>query len=131
VPGLGEGVVEKLTAAGVTTVEALADMTPEQLEAIEGIGPKTVEKISLAVNNYFASLESGEAVAAENGEVAAEAVSADGESLTEDAVPEAAAGEVAAADEHAATPEAADAEAASKKQEGHGPESGSAPETTE
>ena len=36
-------------------------MTPEQLEAIEGIGPKTVEKISLAVNNYFASLESGEA----------------------------------------------------------------------
>src|SRR4029077_13899872 len=60
VPGLGEGVLEKLTAAGVTTVEALADMTPEQLEAIEGIGPKTVEKISLAVNNYFASLETGE-----------------------------------------------------------------------
>ena len=46
----------------MTTVEALADMTPEQLEAIEGIGPKTVEKISLAVNNYFASLEGGEAV---------------------------------------------------------------------
>src|ERR1700724_3852915 len=67
VPGLGEGVLEKLTAAGVTTVEALADMTPEQLEAIEGIGPKTVEKISLAVNNYFASLEGaeGDAAAAE------------------------------------------------------------------
>jgi N utilization substance protein A len=61
VPGLGEGLIEKLTAAGVTTVEALADMTPEQLEAIEGIGPKTVEKISLAVNNYFSSLEAGEA----------------------------------------------------------------------
>jgi N utilization substance protein A len=59
VPGLGEGIVEKLSAAGVTSVEALADMTPEQLEAIEGIGPKTVEKISLAVNNYFASLEQG------------------------------------------------------------------------
>jgi len=70
VPGLGEGVLEKLTAAGVTTVEALADMTPEQLEAIEGIGPKTVEKISLAVNNYFASLEPGaeDAVAAEGAE---------------------------------------------------------------
>ncbi|HEY7616056.1 MAG TPA: transcription termination factor NusA [Terriglobales bacterium] len=64
VPGLGEGLVEKLTAAGVTSVEALADMTPEQLEAIEGIGPKTVEKISLAVNNYFSSLETGEATAA-------------------------------------------------------------------
>src|SRR5947208_1894109 len=61
VPDLGEGVVEKLSAAGVTTVEGLADMTPEQLEAIEGIGPKTVEKISVAVNNYFASLETGEA----------------------------------------------------------------------
>jgi len=57
VTGLGEGLVEKLGAAGITSVEALADMTPEQLEAIEGIGPKTVEKISLAVNNYFASLE--------------------------------------------------------------------------
>src|SRR6202142_1513296 len=62
VTGLGEGLVEKLSAAGITTVEALADMTPEQLEAIEGIGPKTVEKISLAVNNYFASLEQGAAV---------------------------------------------------------------------
>ena len=61
-PGLGEGLIEKLSAAGVTTVEALADMTPEQLEAIEGIGPKTVEKISLAVNNYFASLEAAEAL---------------------------------------------------------------------
>ena len=38
-------------------------MTPEQLEAIEGIGPKTVEKISVAVNNYFAALEGGEAMA--------------------------------------------------------------------
>src|SRR4249919_142130 len=71
VPGLGEGLVEKLSAAGVTTVEALADMTPEQLEAIEGIGPKTVEKISLAVNNYFSSLEGGE-IAAPEGELAAD-----------------------------------------------------------
>jgi N utilization substance protein A len=67
VPGLGDGLVEKLGAAGITTVEALADMTPEQLEAIEGIGPKTVEKISLAVNNYFASLD---AASAESGEQA-------------------------------------------------------------
>src|SRR5690348_5427997 len=61
VPDLGEGIVERLAAAGISTVEALADMTPEQLEDIEGIGPKTVEKISLAVNNYFASLEAAAA----------------------------------------------------------------------
>jgi N utilization substance protein A len=70
VPGLGEGLIEKLAASGITTVEALADMTPEQLEAIEGIGPKTVEIISLAVNNFFAGLEGGEvAVPAADGEV--------------------------------------------------------------
>jgi len=75
VEGLGEGLVEKLGAAGVTTVESLADMTPEQLEAIEGIGPKTVEKISLAVSNYFASLDAAQA-AAEAAEVEAEAAAA-------------------------------------------------------
>jgi N utilization substance protein A len=60
VVGLGEGIAEKLQEAGISTVEALADMTPEQLEEIPGIGPKTVEKISMAVNEYFASLEASE-----------------------------------------------------------------------
>ncbi len=60
VPELGEAIIEKLREGGVSTVEALADMTPEQLEEIPGIGPKTVEKISVAVNNYFSSLTEGE-----------------------------------------------------------------------
>jgi len=98
VPGLGEGVLEKLTAAGVTTVEALADMTPEQLEAIEGIGPKTVEKISLAVNNYFASLEPG-------AEGAVEAEGAEGEAAPEEASAEPAGEEAAPAETESATTE--------------------------
>jgi N utilization substance protein A len=110
VTGLGEGLIEKLSAAGVTTVESLADMTPEQLEAIEGIGPKTVEKISLAVNNYFAGLESGEA-----GEVAAVA---EGEEIPTEALEDAAAGsEIAAESVDAPTEGPVEAEAAGENVE--------------
>ncbi len=57
---LGEQILEKLIAAGITTVEALADMTPEQLEEVPGIGEKTVEKITVAVRHYFGQYEDGE-----------------------------------------------------------------------
>jgi N utilization substance protein A len=57
---LASGVLQKLVAAGITTVEALADMTPEQLEEIPGIGEKTLEKISLAVRHYFEQYAEGE-----------------------------------------------------------------------
>ncbi|HEX3820266.1 MAG TPA: transcription termination factor NusA [Candidatus Sulfotelmatobacter sp.] len=123
VPGLGEGLVEKLSAAGVNTVESLADMTPEQLEAIEGIGPKTVEKISLAVNNYFASLEGGavEDAAPEEGDAAAE------ENAAEPAAE--VAGEPAA--EESASASLSEAQAGANENPEHEPESGSARETSE
>jgi transcription termination/antitermination protein NusA len=57
---LGEGIIQKLVAAGITTVESLADMTPEQLEEIPGIGEKTLERISVAVRHYFGHFEEGE-----------------------------------------------------------------------
>ncbi len=63
--GLSEKVVERLTEAGIGTVEQLGAMTPEQLEAIQGIGPKTVEAIQFAVNSYYAQFE--EALAPEEG----------------------------------------------------------------
>ncbi len=120
VPGLGEGVLEKLTAAGVTTVEALADMTPEQLEAIEGIGPKTVEKISLAVNNYFASLEQGvEALPTEGSE---------GEAVSEEALAEGT--ETIEASAEGAAPEATTEEAVTTEPE-QGNKEGSVHDTTE
>ncbi len=100
--------MEKLVAAGITTVEAVADMTPEQLEEVPGIGPKTVEKISIAVNNYFSSLEAAE-VAPE--EAAAEGVAAEGAPATEGLAEEdATAAEEAAADEGLAAEEATQAE---------------------
>ena len=71
---LGEGIILKLVTAGITTVEALADMTPEQLEEIPGIGEKTLEKISVAVRHYFGQFEEAEAAAAAEGaELATEA----------------------------------------------------------
>jgi transcription termination/antitermination protein NusA len=71
---LGEPIIQKLVAAGITTVEALADMTPEQLEEIPGIGEKTLEKISVAVRHYFGHFEEGE------GPAAGSAAKAEGES---------------------------------------------------
>ena len=57
---LGEAIIQKLVAVGITTVEALADMTPEQLEEVPGIGERTLEKISMAVRHYFGEYEPGE-----------------------------------------------------------------------
>ncbi|MGA2205742.1 MAG: transcription termination factor NusA [Terracidiphilus sp.] len=86
---LGDGIIQKLVTAGVTTVEALADMTPEQLEEIPGIGEKTLEKISVAVRNYFSRFEEAEAAqAAESGE--GEAVTAADPEAGETAAAEAA-----------------------------------------
>ncbi len=64
--GLAENVVEKLMEAGITTVEKLGQMTPEDLEAIQGIGPKMVEQIQVAVNSYYGQFE--EALTSEGGE---------------------------------------------------------------
>jgi N utilization substance protein A len=90
---LGESIIQKLVAAGITTVEGLADMTPEQLEEIPGIGEKTLEKISVAVRHYFGEYEEGEerpaeamAAAAEGGaEPAAEASAEAAERKAEEA----------------------------------------------
>lgn len=56
--GLPEAVVERLTAEGITTVERLGSMTPEELEQIESIDPAIVESIQMAVNSYYGQFES-------------------------------------------------------------------------
>jgi N utilization substance protein A len=67
--GLGERTREKLVEAGISSVEELAEKTPEQLMEISGIGEKMVQKIAAAVKQHFepeaaAAEESAEAEAA-------------------------------------------------------------------
>ena len=74
--GVGPKTIEKIEAAGITSLEQLAGMTPEQLMEIPGIGEKMVDKIYQAVNQFY---ESGGTPAAEGAaaETAAEAGSAE------------------------------------------------------
>jgi N utilization substance protein A len=51
--GVGAKTIEKIEAAGITNVEKLAGMTPEQLMEIPGIGEKMVDKIYQAVNRFY------------------------------------------------------------------------------
>lgn len=72
--GVGPKTIEKIEAAGITSLEQLAGMTPEQLMEIPGIGEKMVDKIYQAVNQFY---EGGAVAAAaegsaEAGEAAAE-----------------------------------------------------------
>src|SRR5271156_1021214 len=60
--GVGPKTIEKVEAAGITNVEQLAGMTPEQLMEIPGIGEKMVDKIYQAVNRFYEG--GGEAAAA-------------------------------------------------------------------
>ena len=57
--GLPENVVEKLLSGGVPTVERLGNMTPEDLEAIPGIGPDLVEHIRDVVVSYYGQYDDG------------------------------------------------------------------------
>jgi N utilization substance protein A len=108
---LGESIIQKLVTAGITTVEALADMTPEQLEEIPGIGEKTLEKISVAVRHYFGQFEEAEAAAAAEAEAAAAAAEAEGTEPVAEAAMEQEAGEAGAT-------EAGDAVVAADETEG-------------
>jgi N utilization substance protein A len=63
--GMSDAVSEKLAQAGVGTIERLGTMTPEQLEAIPGIDPASVEFIQASVVAYYSQFEDP---AAEGGE---------------------------------------------------------------
>jgi N utilization substance protein A len=101
ITGLGEGVMEKLITAGITTVEALADMTEEELGEVPGIGEKSVEKIATAVRDYFGQLEAQRALA--GGEENPPTIPEPALALGEEAVAAGAASDVAGDEEHSMT----------------------------
>src|ERR1700729_1382118 len=109
--GVGPKTVEKLEAAGISSIEKLADMTPEQLVEIPGIGEKMVEKIHQSVAAYFEALET----AATSGTTTAEDLNEGGapdtgtvgtEAALLDEATEEAESEVAASGEHQAAADA-------------------------
>jgi N utilization substance protein A len=51
--GLTASLIQKLNAAGISTVEELANLSPEDLQNVPGIGEKTIEKISDAMSEYY------------------------------------------------------------------------------
>jgi transcription termination/antitermination protein NusA len=87
--GLTEAIAESLMAGGVPTVEKLGAMTPEQLEAIAGIGPE-VERIQQAVVSYYGQFENSmeDAIDAPPEELAAAAVTSHSAAEPDDAAAE-------------------------------------------
>jgi len=102
--GVGPKTVEKLEAHGVTSIEKLADMTPEQLVEIPGIGEKMVEKIHQSVAAYFEALE-------------AQATAAPAEAAPSEGEAELAAPPATEAEEASEVPDSGEAEQASENAE--------------
>jgi N utilization substance protein A len=97
--GVGPKTIEKIEAAGITSLEQLAGMTPEQLMEIPGIGEKMVDKIYQAVNQFY---ESGAGAAAAEGGAEASAEGSAETDIAESGQGEAAAAPPAAESEPAA-----------------------------
>jgi transcription termination/antitermination protein NusA len=109
--GVGPKTIEKLEEHGISSIEKLADMTPEQLLEIPGIGEKMVEKIRAAVEAHFHAVEAQQAAASEA--AAAEA----SESAVEEATAESTAAESSSTEAADDSSGSAPAEAESKSEQ--------------
>ena len=56
IKGLTPSIISKLDSADITTVEQLADLAPEDLEAVPGIGGKTIDRIRDELSEYYATM---------------------------------------------------------------------------
>jgi len=125
--GIGEKTVHTLVEAGIHGLAHLAEMTDEDLGALEGVGPKTVEKLREAARLAQAEWDARDAayeaerLAAEQEQAAAEQAAAE-QAAAEQAAAEQAAAEQAATGETQTDVPAETAEAAA----GGGAEEGGA-----
>ena len=55
--GLAESIIGDLIAGGVSTIEKLGSMTPEELQELAGISETSVERIRDAVNGYYGQFD--------------------------------------------------------------------------
>jgi N utilization substance protein A len=81
--GVTDAIIEKLMEGGVTTVEKLGAMTPEELEALPGIDPHMVERIQSAVISYYGQFEDAVEPVAGAGDVEAEHAAAENQPAAE------------------------------------------------
>ncbi len=112
---LGDKTLDSLHNAGIETVEQLAQMTPEDLMQIQGIGDKTIDRIRRVVTDYFEKgqetteeaevVEEAAALEAEESPVAVEAETAESSALAEEECEPPAAEEAEAAEEASVGPE--------------------------
>jgi N utilization substance protein A len=116
--GLGDKTLQKLREHGIESVEQLAQMTPEDLMQIQGVGEKTVDRIRRVVTDYFERDQSDASSAPEGAEVpsegekgeATESAEASATSASEALPPSPSTEEAAAPEEPAGIAEAAESE---------------------
>src|SRR5262249_31450977 len=60
--GLAESTVDALVRGNIGTVERLGNMTPEELEAIDGIDEDAVGRIQQAINSFYGQEYQPEAI---------------------------------------------------------------------
>jgi len=76
VPGVGVKTASDLRAAGFTTIQSLVDASPEDLQAVEGVGPKTAQSILNWAQDKAAKAQADEPLEGTSGEAGESAVEA-------------------------------------------------------
>ena len=128
--GLAESIIGDLIAGGVSTIEKLGGMTPEELQELAGITETSVERIRDAVNGYYAQFDAPDAEAASDSAAETAPAPSGESSAAEQAISEGAAAE-AASEQTAAEADVSGEVAPPPQTESEIPEEGKGSDTIE